>query len=301
MNNGESNSYLKIVFKNLSMKKLILLCSMLCSLFVIAQDRSVKNDIIVTKDGQLIQAKVVKVTESAISFNYPGETVINEVDASKLEKIVFSSGRTQLFGSGQNAKQTELPAKGSEPIPQEEIYIGSASEYTSGPSYTQNELTVLPLSYVKNGVHSKKLSNQMTSFVTAFMASNAKPYGVEVKSMEAAIESLVDADIGYNKLATASPAELRQVLGSEFLLRAKLTDNTDRGNSSNVYSADESSGYKTGIHIELELFSAEDDNERYEVSFSEEISLKQPTALLEGKWKSSIKYVLQQLLSARSF
>ncbi len=283
------------------MKKLIILCGILFSLLVSAQGHSVKNDIIVTKDGQLIQAKVVKVTEKLISFNYPGETAINEVAPSLLEKIVFSSGRTQTFGTGNSAKQPQELAQRDAPIPKEEIYIGSASEYSSAPSYTENELTVLPLSYIKNGVHSKKLSNQMTSFVTAFMASNAKPYGIVVTEMGVTIEQLVNADIGYEKLAAANPSELRQVLGSEFLLRAKLIDNTKRGSSDNPYAEDENSNFKTGIQIELELFRAGDDKERYEVSFSEEISLKQPTPLLEGKWKSSIKYVLQQLLSAKSF
>ena len=49
------------------MKNLITLFFVMCSLLVFAQG-STKNDIIFTKDGELIQAKVVKVTATAISF-----------------------------------------------------------------------------------------------------------------------------------------------------------------------------------------------------------------------------------------
>lgn len=282
------------------MKKLFVLFGLLCSLLLTAQDQGGKNDIIVTKEGELIQAKVVKVTENAISFNYPGEAVINEVATTKLQKIVFSSGRTQLFGKGGNTERGQQLTQESNPLPQEEIYTGSGSEYTSGPGYAENELTVLPLSYIKNGVHDKNLSNQMTTFVTSFMASNAKPYGINVPNMDTTIEKLVDADIGYQKLTEATPTELRDVLGSEFILRAKLTDDTSSNSRRDLYSEGTNSDFKTGIKIVLELYCAKNDDEKYNINFSEDISLRDNSTHLEGKWKSSIKYVLQQLLSSKS-
>lgn len=279
------------------MRKVIVLLVMLCSGLVMAQERGAKNDIIVTKNGELIQAKVVKVTENAISFSYPGETVLNEVATSSLEKIVFSSGRTQVFAKGASpaAPRQQSLAVESEPIPDEEIYLGPDS------NYTENQLTVLPLSYIKNGVHDKKMSNQMTSFVTAFMDSNAKPYGITVPEMSQTIDKLVSAEIGYQKLGQATPDELRSVLGSEYILKATLKDDRSSGQSrSDLYSDSNSSSLKTTISIQLELYAADQDQEKYQVSFSEDIALNQAATNLEGKWKSSIKYVLQQLLSSRS-
>ncbi|NAS13153.1 hypothetical protein [Poritiphilus flavus] len=278
------------------MRKVIVLLVMLCSGLVMAQERGAKNDIIVTKNGELIQAKVVKVTENAISFSYPGETVLNEVATSSLEKIVFSSGRTQTFAKGARSTQSQQPlAVENEPIPDEEIYLGPES------NYTENQLTVLPLSYIKNGVHDKKMSNQMTSFVTAFMDSNAKPYGITVPEMTQTIDKLVSADIGYQKLGQATPAELRDVLGSEYILKATLKDDRSSGQASrDLYSDNNTKTLKTTISIQLELYGADQDEEKYQVTFSEDIALNQAATSLEGKWKSSIKYVLQQLLSSRS-
>jgi len=110
------------------MKNLFTLLLFAFSLVAFSQSGTSKNDIIITKDGELIQAKVLKVTSNTISFSYPGETVVNELEKVGLEKIVFSSGRTQTFANGTSASTSQPKAvvpipKEVPPIPKEEIYL----------------------------------------------------------------------------------------------------------------------------------------------------------------------------------
>lgn len=58
--------------------------------------QQVASDSIFTKEG-LILAEVKEVTPELVKFNYPAETVINSMYRNTIEKIVFKSGRVQIF------------------------------------------------------------------------------------------------------------------------------------------------------------------------------------------------------------
>tara|TARA_R100000027_G_scaffold59703_4_gene50129 strand:- start:276 stop:740 length:465 start_codon:yes stop_codon:yes gene_type:complete len=57
-------------------------------------------------DGSSIEVKVTKVTEDFIEYNFPEETLTNQLKTSEIVSIVFASGRTQNFN-----KKAKRPAE----------------------------------------------------------------------------------------------------------------------------------------------------------------------------------------------
>ncbi len=87
------------------MKKLSF--TILCILLVIsvmAQEKSF--DQVNKTDGSSIEVKVTKVTEDFIEYNFPEETLTNQLKTSEIVSIVFASGRTQNFN-----KKAKRPAE----------------------------------------------------------------------------------------------------------------------------------------------------------------------------------------------
>ncbi|MEM8848281.1 MAG: hypothetical protein AAGD17_14370, partial [Bacteroidota bacterium] len=158
------------------MKKVILLFVLSLSLVAFAQQSSV-NDILFTKSGEIIQGKVVKVTNSTISFSYPGESLVNEIGSDQLQKIVFSSGRTQNFAKTSSGNATPAVADKPTPneegittttIPKEEIYLGPGDDVIENNN--NNRLAVTPMTFLVNGEYSKGISGQATQFATDYLA-----------------------------------------------------------------------------------------------------------------------------------
>ncbi|ADR23473.1 hypothetical protein MATR_26740 [Marivirga tractuosa] len=78
------------------MKKLSLtILSFLIALTVMAQEESF--DQVNKTDGSSIEVKVTKVTTDFIEYNFPEESLTNQLKTSEIESIVFASGRTQTF------------------------------------------------------------------------------------------------------------------------------------------------------------------------------------------------------------
>ena len=274
------------------MKNLVLFLFVLSSFMALGQGSS-KNDIIVTKNGELIQAKVVKVTANAISFNYPGETVVNEVATDQLEKIVFSSGRTQTFGAGSTNSDTGVSiiteSPKNDPIPKEEISLF--------PSVTSNSIAVVPASFTKNNTYSKELSSELSSFISGYLATNTSGKGVAVQDMTQTIRNLVDNGIGYQELKTASTTTLRNALGAEFLVRVALEENQGGGTVKKGFYGDEPSTTATGTTTTLTItvFGSESEAPLFSSQVSQEVK---GLANSPNGWHPLTEYVLDQFLAS---
>ena len=83
------------------MKKAIILIFLLCiSLANYAQ----KSDTIFTNNEKII-CSVKEITPDAIKFTYPDEDIMNSVFKNSVQKIVFKSGRVQVFAESTSYKK----------------------------------------------------------------------------------------------------------------------------------------------------------------------------------------------------
>ncbi len=283
------------------MRKLILLLFLSLSIVTFAQTGNV-NDILFTKSGEIIQGKVSKVTASSISFSYPGETLINEIGVDQLQKIVFSSGRTQNFGSGTagTAMQT-TPDKNVndaeivKPLPQEEIYLG--------PNYDDNKLSVIPLSFYKNDIYNKETSSKITKFATDYLSRKNLSSPINVQEMSATIKMLVDGNVGFQQLKDTPVDRLQNVLKSEYLVMIEVKEITDepKTKSSGFFDSQNTpTNTESTVRYEIELIVYGGmASEKYATKFIDERTSQSGLASSgQEDWKTAMQYVLDQVLTS---
>ncbi len=279
------------------MRNLILIMGLLFCFNGFSQANS-KNDIIMTVSGELLQVKVTKVTEGAISFNYPGESVVNEISTKGVEKIVFASGRTQNF----KGTATENPLAGTvveETSVPKDIFIA--------PSFEKNSVAIVPADFNRNGAYDKALSSNATAFVVNLLSGKTNTTGIDVLPMSEAVEKLIDAGVNYGQLRQSSPEALRKVLGTEYLLYVSINENETgsdaASNSVNNVVADNAQMERL---ISIRLFNADSPEECFKIDFTEDLFMKKTgvnsgTLLAGGKWKSSLRYLSEQLFASKTF
>lgn len=291
----------------------MLLLLMSLSLVAFAQQGNV-NDILFTKSGEIIQGKVVKVTNSTISFSYPGESLVNEISSDQLQKIVFSSGRTQNFASSNSGSSVGSAPTTSAPeesiatttIPKEEIYLGP-DESSTPSSIGNNRLSVTPMTFLINGKYSKEISGQATKFATDYLARQNQSLPIEIQDMGVTIKKLVGAGIGFQQLSQTSVDQLQNVLGSEYLVLIEVNQNHQKEQAKkdsgffDVQKEQAQEDSSIRYEIEVILFGT-GGAETYSAKFSSEQSFKSAlgTNASQNDWKTAMQYVLDQILTSGS-
>lgn len=288
------------------MKNLILVLGLLfCTSNLFAQQNDLKNDIIVTTDGQFLQVKVTKVAQDIITFSYPGESLVNEIKPDIIDKIVFASGRTQNFNSGSaNTTVPNATAAGDSVAPQEEI--------VKKPGFVENTMAIVPLEFEKNGAYEKDLANFATDFMAEIVSKDAAKHGIEVLPVNEAIEKLINAGINYDQLRQSSPEQLRDILETEYILYVSIS--VTKKDTASVGETDYISGAQRSDNVEqlqktinLKVHSADSKVVAYSLDFSEQVSLRKSegksksTSASENTWRSSLEYLAGQLFSSDFF
>ncbi|WP_422079630.1 hypothetical protein [Ulvibacterium sp.] len=288
------------MIKNTEMKNVFIVSGLLFCMYLFPQQGASKNDIVFTTNGQLLQVKVTKVTDGAVSFVYPGETVVNEINPAKLEKIVFASGRTQNFGG--NGNETIIAKENPG-----DATSAFMEEAPMAPSYEENIMSVVPLDFKRNGNYDKTLANKATEYVIGLMSGKANTQGVEVLNMGKAIERLVDSGFSYGKLRQSSPEQLRDALETEYILFVSIKEDEKNGSPESDLMAQEVSNKNTQLErvINMRLYGADSEVESFEMDFSENVFLNKSVdgsnLLAGGKWKSSLRYLTEQLFTSNVF
>lgn len=282
------------------MKKLIFVLGFFFCTNLFAQQNDLKNDIIVTTDGQFLQVKVIKVSADLLTFSYPGESVVYEIKPDGINKIVFASGRTQNFNSANAAIINGSGMRDSLVPPA-----------VKTPGFIENTLAIVPLEFEQNGSYEKNLASEATDYMMDLALGQAKNHGIEVLIKDKAIEKLLDAGINYNDLRQSSPDRLREVMGTEYILYVSINErNKDSTmvDKSNYMSEDSVSGNIGQIQraIQLNVYSPHSKEKAYGMDFSEQVFIRksqdnQQSVPADDAWKSSLKYLVEQMFSSPVF
>lgn len=282
------------------MKKLIFVLSFFFCANLFAQQNDLKNDIIVTTDGQFLQVKVIKVGADLLTFSYPGESVVYELKPDGINKIVFASGRTQNFNSTNAAKINGSGMSDSLVPPA-----------VKTPGFVENTLAIVPLEFEQNGSFEKNLASEATDYMMDLTSGQAKNHGIEVLPKDKAIEKLLEAGINYNDLRQSSPDRLREVMGTEYILFVSINEtnkDSTKIDKSNYMAEDSVSGSIGQIQraIELNVYNPDSKEKAYGMDFSEQVFIRksqdnQQSVPADDAWKSSLKYLVEQLFSSPVF
>lgn len=282
------------------MKKLIFVLSFFFCANLFAQQNDLKNDIIVTTDGQFLQVKVIKVGADLLTFSYPGESVVYELKPDGINKIVFASGRTQNFNST-NAATINGSGMSDSLVP----------PAVKTPGFVENTLAIVPLEFEQNGSFEKNLASEATDYMMDLTSGQAKNHGIEVLPKDKAIEKLLEAGINYNDLRQSSPDRLREVMGTEYILFVSINEtnkDSTKIDKSNYMAEDSVSGSIGQIQraIELNVYNPDSKEKAYGMDFSEQVFIRksqdnQESVSADDVWKSSLKYLVEQLFSSPVF
>ncbi|HSI69270.1 MAG TPA: hypothetical protein VK941_03490 [Gillisia sp.] len=282
------------------MKKLIFILSFFFCANLFAQQNDLKNDIIVTTEGEFLQVKVIKVGADLLTYSYPGESAVYELKPDGINKIVFASGRTQNFNSANAA-----------------IINGSGMSdalmppVVETPKFLENTLAIVPLEFEQNGSYEKNLASEATDYIMDLTSRQAKNKGIDVLPKDKAVEKLLEAGINYNDLRQSSPASLREVMGTEYILYVSINEtnkDSTKISKSNYMTEDPVSRNIGQMHraIELNVYNPDSKEKAYGIDFSEQVFIRksqdnQQSVPADDSWKLSLKYLIEQMFSSSVF
>lgn len=95
-----------------------------------------KTDRIIRKDFVVIDCTITKMTDNFVEYSLPNETLVTELDLSKVGRIEFASGRIQTFDAAPQGEQAEVVMENMGASPKMER--------------KQNTIAVLPVPYVNS-------------------------------------------------------------------------------------------------------------------------------------------------------
>ncbi|RZL30883.1 MAG: hypothetical protein EOO96_17220 [Pedobacter sp.] len=192
------------------MKKiyLTLLCAMMafCSL---AQTRSQKEDIIKKINGDELKGRLIRVTDSDVSFVYTGETAEYIIKKSDIAQILHSSGRTEFIS------QQVQPAQ---------IRQNDQITMVASPADHHNKIAILPFTFLMDnqpGADAIGMKAQQDTY--ALLSQHAAGYTIlDPRTTNA---KLVQAGITKDKMIGFTMKNLADVLGVEYIIDGTVAQN----------------------------------------------------------------------------
>lgn len=279
------------------------------------QNTSAINDMIFTTDGKIVQAKVTKVSDSKITYSYPGEVAEYEMQTHNLEKIVFSSGRTQLFKAQSTGvkEQASKYAPGDIALTPEDAVstpIAQAAKQqtaTIAPvDYQKKTIAVIPFSYSVNNEFSQKLSTEATEFATAYLSKTKSSAGYKVLTIQQTIDALIAAGIKHQQIKETDLKALQKAVGTQYIIVAEFSEHggksipkkpaIDSFYSSGPEQVPQNASRETEIYIQL--FDAENQHNEHGVEFNAKTPAEKVLDSSNPNWKKPLQYLLEHIINS---
>ncbi|GAA4791938.1 hypothetical protein GCM10023231_19840 [Olivibacter ginsenosidimutans] len=168
-----------------------------------------KYDIILKHDGQEMKGTITEITDEAVKFCYPEETVLYTVKKTGIQKITFANGRTEIISPvGDNSPKTR-----SDNAP---------------PTDYQNKVAILPASVITDfQTVDGEISNRIQ--LACFNALSEKSKDLIFVSPNTTNALLLKQGISGSEINRYTMEELCQLLGVNYLVQTVATINTNAG------------------------------------------------------------------------
>jgi len=182
----------------------ILLLIVVCGT-VVAQDTV---DVITKLNGEEMKGKVLSIDEATITFVYAGEQLEYKIDKSEINKILFASGRTQVFNEVGAPASVAAPANSVSNVP-------SAAD-------RRGKIAVLPFEFSTNdgSVQGENLDSRAQMECARSLRDNTN--NIVVQDPRTTNALLAKNNIDASSIATMLPADLAVLLGVEYVLFGTL-------------------------------------------------------------------------------
>lgn len=193
------------------MKKIyILFILALISINVIAQSGNAsKQDVIQKTNGEEMKGKVIKVTDSDVTFVYAGETAQYVIKKSEIAKIVHASGRVENIG------QQNLPAQNRQ---QDQVSMSAS------PVDHHNKIAILPFTFLMdNQPGADEIGYKAQEDTYGLLAQHSAGYTIlDPRTTNALLNK---AGVTKDKMINFSMKEICDILGVEYVIDGSVTQN----------------------------------------------------------------------------
>ena len=276
------------------MKKLYtLLVLTLFSIGLNAQNTNTsKEDILQKINGEEMKGKVIKVTDSDITFVYTGETAEYVFKKSEILRIVHSSGRVELINqAGSPAQQRQ----------------NDAVAMSASPADHHNKIAILPFTYLMdNQPGADAIGFKAQEDTYGFLSKNSAGYTILDPRTTNAL--LGKAGVTKEKMMNFTMKEICDILGVEYVIDGSVTQNKGYQTSSSTQSSTakvKRDGDKDLKGISTYESSSSNAVQRYDVAVSLHIYMDNNASIYnqshkaflsntDGAYNSPLEYLLKR-------
>ncbi len=251
-----------------------------------------KTDRIIRKDFVVIDCTITKMTDNFVEYSLPNETLVTELDLSKVGRIEFASGRIQTFDAAPQGEQAEVVMENMGASPKMER--------------KQNTIAVLPVPYVNSETMAS--SEEVAKFAqndiySKLIDKSSNIFPLTVQDLRTTNSLLRKAGIDYKNIDEIPIEELEDILGVDNIVAAKVSYTLTENRQSSTYKSGETK-YGNDKTKNQNYSSTTDNIEKiykYHVYFDMYrngtkiyTQTRQPFFSMEDSWKDAVQYLLKR-------
>lgn len=251
-----------------------------------------KTDRIIRKDFVVIDCTITKMTDNFVEYSLPNETLVTELDLSKVGRIEFASGRIQTFDAAPQGEQAEVVMENMGASPKMER--------------KQNTIAVLPVPYVNSETMAS--SEEVAKFAqndiySKLIDKSSNIFPLTVQDLRTTNSLLRKAGIDYKNIDEIPIEELEDILGVDNIVAAKVSYTLTENRQSSTYKSGETK-YGNDKTKNQNYSSTTDNVEKiykYHVYFDMYrngtkiyTQTRQPFFSMEDSWKDAVQYLLKR-------
>mgnify|MGYP000957632541 CR=1 FL=1 len=251
-----------------------------------------KTDRIIRKDFVVIDCTITKMTDNFVEYSLPNETLVTDLDLSKVGRIEFASGRIQTFDAAPQGEQAEVVMENMGASPKMER--------------KQNTIAVLPVPYVNSETMAS--SEEVAKFAqndiySKLIDKSSNIFPLTVQDLRTTNSLLRKAGIDYKNIDEIPIEELEGILGVDNIVAAKVSYTLTENRQSSTYKSGETK-YGNDKTKNQNYSSTTDNVEKiykYHVYFDMYrngtkiyTQTRQPFFNMEDSWKDAVQYLLKR-------
>lgn len=204
------------------MKKNYAIVLFLFSIGMMAQTVA-KYDKIIKKDYTILEVTIRTVSEKEVDFTYPNETVINKLGLMHVAKIIYKSGREQIFEIVEN--KTPPPANTVD-----ETNVGGQKKMElpeiAATPLKVNTIAILPIPFVNTETLASSAENSklaQNDMYNKLIDKSSNIFPLVVQDLRITNSLLKKAGIDYATIDEVPIADLHAILGVDHIIAVKVS------------------------------------------------------------------------------
>lgn len=275
MNHSQKSktNYNSYFYENSIMKNIyfLILCTVI-SLGSLAQgNQNNKQDVLLKISGEELKGKILRITDSEITFIYSGETAEYVIKKTDILKIIHSSGRVENF----SAQPLSLHVRQKDPV-----------SMVASPDAHHNRIAILPFSFLldnQQGAAEIGIRAQQDAYDLLSQHSN----GYTIIDPRTTNAALIQAGITSEKLIGFTMKNLGDILGAEYIIDGSI--NQTKGYvSSSSYGSSSATVKTDGNKVKATDYgsSGSDSAQNYNVSVTLQIYMDNNVSIYSNTHKA---------------